>query len=119
MAEKLRQNLYNRFKYLNDDELREIIADDSYDKTAKEVASEILSGDRKEYYEQQERMAAAEEARKSNETIKDSARQTNPLYDDLHQIAGDIRFIKNCIIIEGVIAAAIIVLGFIFTSLGK
>ena len=44
MAEKLRQNLYNRFKYLNDDELREIIADDSYDKTAKEVASEILSG---------------------------------------------------------------------------
>lgn len=42
---------------------------------------------------------------------KNLARQNNPLYDDKHQIAGDLRFIKNLIII-GLIASFI--LGLIF-----
>ena len=32
------------------------------------------------------------------EQIKKEAQQTNPLYDDIHQIAGDLRFIKNWLI---------------------
>ena len=37
------------------------------------------------------------------QTERQQAQETNPLYDDIHQIAGDLRFIKNLIIVGLVI----------------
>lgn len=45
---------------------------------------------------------------------KMQAQQINPLYEDIHQIAGDIRFIKNLIILSivfGVVLSVIAVFG--------
>lgn len=41
-----------------------------------------------------------EHERKEKERIENKivAQKNNPLYDDIHQIAGDLRFIKNLII---------------------
>ena len=52
-----------------------------------------------------------EKAKKDQQRIKEQFQQTNPLYDDIHQIAGDLRFIKNYLVICIVIG---IVLGFIW-----
>lgn len=38
--------------------------------------------------------------------IKKSAQKNDPLYDDIHQIAGDLRFLKN-IVIAGLIISII------------
>lgn len=39
-----------------------------------------------------------EKAKKEQQRIKEEFQKTNPLYDDIHQIAGDLRFIKNYLI---------------------
>lgn len=36
--------------------------------------------------------------KQQKQQIKVEAQQTNPLYEDIHQIAGDLRFIKNWLI---------------------
>ena len=43
-----------------------------------------------------------EHEKKEKERIenKKAAQRNDPLYDDIHQIAGDLRFIKNLIIIS-------------------
>lgn len=56
-------------------------------------------------------MIQARKVRQEQEQIKDDARQTNPLYDDIHQIAGDLRFIKNYLIFCIVVG---IIFGFIW-----
>lgn len=43
-------------------------------------------------------MIEERQLRQEQQKIKEEAQQTNPLYDDIHQIAGDLRFIKNFII---------------------
>ncbi len=58
-----------------------------------------------------EEIIQAREVRQKQEKIKDDARQTNPLYDDLHQIAEDLRFIKNYLIFCIVVG---IIFGFIW-----
>ena len=110
MPQSQRQVLYNQFKHMDNDELTQIINDDSYDVQAKEVAQEILNSDRQSYYQRQANMQAFEEQQRRNTAIKDNARQTDPLYDDIHQIAQDLRFIKNSMIAGGVIAAVAIVI---------
>ena len=45
--------------------------------------------------------------RKKNELNKRVAQRNDPLYDDIHQIAGDLRFIKNLIII-GIVCSFIL-----------
>lgn len=50
-----------------------------------------------------EEVIQQENVKKEQQRIKEASQQTNPLYDDIHQIAGDLRFIKNylvfCIVI--------------------
>ena len=108
MTQSQRQALYNQFKHMDNNELTQIINDNSYDALAKEVAQEILSSDRQSYYQRQASLQAVEEQQRKNEAIKANAKQINPLYDDIHQIAQDLRFIKNSMIAGGVIAAIVI-----------
>ena len=49
--------------------------------------------------------------RQEQQQIKKDAQQTNPLYDDIHQIAGDLRFIKNYLIFSIVVG---VIVGFIW-----
>ena len=48
---------------------------------------------------------------KEQQRVVKEARETNPLYEDIHQIAGDLRFIKNYLIftiIAGIILGLIV-----------
>ena len=53
MKQTQRQVLFNQYKSMSDDELRAILMDDSYGQLAKEIAREILNGDRSEYNKRQ------------------------------------------------------------------
>ena len=102
--------LYEQYKNKSEDELLEIInSGDSYRDSAKEVAKFILNGDRTNY---KKRIAEFDKEAQQNQE-KNELRKTNPLYDDIHQIAKDVRFFKNlvifCIAIE-IIAALILIL---------
>ena len=82
------------------EELETIInSDEEYTDIAKRVAQDIIDTGRTEYKEQVKRY---KEEQRKQEAIQNEKYQnilTNPLYDDIHQIAGDLRFIKNLIII--------------------
>ncbi len=98
-------NLYERYKNKSESELLEIInSSDEYCELAKEVAQYILDNDRSEY---KERMAKIQLKEQQTEE-KIEARKTDPLYDDIHQIAKDVRFFKNLLI--GTIIVDIIVI---------
>ena len=58
-----------------------------------------------------EEMIEKMKIRQEQHEIKEEARQTDPLYDDIHQIACDLRFIKNWLIFC-IVAGC--VLGFIY-----
>ena len=45
-----------------------------------------------------EEVIQQEKEKKEQQRIKEESQQTNPLYDDIHQMAGDLRFIKNYLI---------------------
>ena len=45
---------------------------------------------------------------------KISAQKNDPLYDDIHQIAGDLRFLKNLVIIELIISLILSILSMLF-----
>ena len=94
MKQTQTQILFERYKMMSDEQLQEIIDDDSYEESAKRIAREILESDRTEYRTVNEEKAQ----QRQREASKQLARQTDPLYDDIHQIACDLRFIKNCII---------------------
>lgn len=102
-----RQLLYEQYKTMSDDKLRLIISDNDYEDLAKEVAEEILNSDRTEYHQKQEDIKRAELKQEENKNAKISAQQTNPLYDDIHQIAKDVNFIKNVIVVSIVIVVII------------
>ncbi len=102
-----RQLLYEQYKTMSDDKLRLIISDNDYEDLAKEVAEEILNSDRTEYHQKQEDIKRAEQRQEENKNAKISAQQTNPLYDDIHQIAKDVSFIKNVIVVSIVIVVII------------
>lgn len=63
-----------------------------------------------------------ESVKKEEERIerKLSAQKENPLYDDIHQIAGDLRFLKNLVIISLVLSVllSIISVMLLILSLG-
>lgn len=109
-----RQLLYEQYKTMSDDKLNIIINDNSYEDLAKEVAKEILNSDRTEYHQKQEDIKRAEQRQEENKNAKISAQQTNPLYDDIHQIAKDISFIKNVIVIGIIISFIIIIINIVF-----
>lgn len=111
MRETQYQSLYRQFKMKSEEELRNIVDDKDYDATAKQVATDILSSDRKEYKQRQQQIIQEEQ-----QAAQDRAwRESNPLYDDIHKMAensdkiyNDIHFIKTialvCVILIGVAA---------------
>ena len=92
--------LFREYSNKPTEELETIIASsEDYTDIAKRVAQEIIDTGRLEYNEQ---IKKNKEEQKRKEAIQQEKYQntlTNPLYDDIHQIAGDLRFIKNLIII--------------------
>lgn len=99
--------LYEQYKNKSEDELLEIInSSDEYTKRAKEVAQYILNNDRNEY---KERMAKIQLKEQQTEE-KIEARKTNPLYDDIHQIAKDVRFFRTVLTVYIIIS----IIGFLY-----
>lgn len=103
-----RQYLYEQYKLKSEEELNAIINDDEYEEYAKEIAKEILNSDRKEYKDLQASLQEKEQIK----SIKQNTRKTNPLYDDIHQIANDLRFIKNTIILGAIIMVILTIISF-------
>jgi len=108
------KDLFERYSKYTDEDLKKIISSgDDYTEEAKKVASDVLNSDRSLFYkEQEEKMRMIEEKEKIAAT-KYNNQQVNPLYDDIHQIANDLRFIKNLIIIGIVIGIIFGVIAFI------
>lgn len=94
-------SLYDQYKMKDEEFLKSITVDNGYTEEAEQVAKDVLSSDRKEYKERQRQ--AEERERFEEKMLQD--RVNNPLYEDIHQMATDIHFIKNLIIVSLVIAA--------------
>ena len=77
--------------------------------TVEEIATDGTDPDLFNYYlEHEENSQKAIQQKR----VKVESQRTNPLYDDIHQIAGDLRFIKNYLIftiIAGIILGLIVV----------
>lgn len=107
--DKKTESLRKQYEMYSEEELRRITVDNGYTEVAEQVAKELLSGEREVLKKMQE-----EEAYREQKALRISAaREDNPLYDDIHQIAGDLRFIKNLIIIGLVCAFVLGVVGVI------
>lgn len=91
MDKKIYQSLIEQFSMYDSNELQEIINDKDSSDEAIEAAKYIISGNSIEAKNYQS------EVKKHESLMKETI--SNPLYQDLHQLAGDIRFIKNIIII--------------------
>ena len=113
MKDSQQQSLYQQFKYKSDEELNAILIDDSYDDVAKEIAKEILNGDRTAYYNIEQKKKQIEE----REEAKMAAQLTNPLYDDIHQIAEDVHFLKNVVRIGLIVAIVAFLAAFEISAL--
>lgn len=89
--------LFSQYKNMTDEELLEIVnSGNEYQPIAKEVANDILKSDRSEYYQNIKESERKEVERRQKIELKES----HPLYNDIHQIAGDFRFFKNLTIVE-------------------
>lgn len=88
--------LFSQYKNMTDEELQTIVnSGDDYEQIAKVVADDILKSGRSEYYQNiQESKRKEVENQQKTELI-----ENHPLYNDIHQIAGDFRFFKNLTII--------------------
>lgn len=95
LRESMYESLLSQYKMKPEEELLQITVANGYTEDAERAAKDILSGDRTEYKEHMQKIADNE--RKSKEMYQ--ARYDNPLYGDIHQIAGDLRFVKNLIIV--------------------
>ena len=118
MKQTHRQSLYEQYKNYSNEQLTEIINDDDYEPIAKEIAKEILNSDRIEYHQKQKVIQEQEEYQEKINNEKTSAQLTNPLYDDLHQMAHDVHTIKNIILfllISSITVSIISVLIILFT----
>ena len=85
--------------------------------TFSEIASEKTDPELFNHYTEQEKspeeIIQQENTKKEQQRIKKESQQTNPLYEDIHQIAGDLRFIKNYLIFCIVVG---IIFGFIWVA---
>lgn len=88
--------LFSQYKNMTDEELLKIVnSGDEYQPIAKEVANDILKSDRSEYYQNIKESERKEVERQQKIELTES----HPLYNDIHQIAGDFRFFKNLTIV--------------------
>ena len=104
--------LFSQYKNMTDEELLKIVNSDDYQQIAKEVASDILKSDRSEYYQNIQEL----ERQEAENQQKIKLTKNHPLYNDIHQIAGDIRFLINLVIV-GLILGIILTLVGVFTML--
>lgn len=90
------KELFSQYKNMTDEELLKIVnSGEEYQQVAKEVAKDMLNSDRTEYYQN-----VQEKERKEAESLqKIELTKNHPLYNDIHQIAGDFRFFRNLTII--------------------
>lgn len=100
--------LFAMFNSQPTEELETIInSDEEYTDIAKRVAQDIIDTGRTEYKEQIKRYKEEQQRQEAIQQEKYNNSLTNPLYDDIHQIAGDLRFIKNLIIL-GIVCSVIL-----------
>ncbi len=110
--QKWYNELYLQYKNKTDEELLKIAnSGEEYQQiakdVAKDVAKDILSSDRTEYYNSiKAKIENDEKIQQKMELTK-----SHPLYEDIHQIAGDIRFLKNLIIVGLVLGVVLILIG--------
>ncbi len=107
--------LFAMFNRKPTEELKTIISSgEDYTDIAKRVAQDIMDTGRTEYKGQVKKYKEEQQRQEAIQQEKYQNTLTNPLYDDIHQIAGDLRFIKNLIIfglVCGVVLGIIGVLG--------
>ena len=97
--------LFSQYKNMTDEELLKIVnSGDEYQPIAKEVANDILKSDRSEYYQNIKESERKEVERRQKIELTES----HPLYNDIHQIAGDFRFFKNLTIIALILGVILI-----------
>ena len=88
-------SLFRQYSDKSQEELERIISSEGdYTELAKKAARDVLNSDRTEYYQKIIEQVNKEKA----VTQKIEITQNHPLYHDIHQIAGDIRFMRNLII---------------------
>ena len=105
--------LFSQYKNMTDEELLKIVnSGDDYQQIAKEAASDILKSDRNEYYKNIQESKRQEVERQQ----KIELTENHPLYNDIHQIAEDIRFLKNLVIVGLVLGIILTIVG-VFTIL--
>ena len=95
MDKELYQTLVEQFSIYDKEDVEEILNDDKSSEEAIAAAKYILSGnsiEAKNFKLEIQKKEILEKEKQDNMI-------SNPLYDDMHQLAGDIRFIKNIIII--------------------
>jgi len=88
-------SLFRQYSDKSQEELERIISSEGdYTELAKKAARDVLNSDRTKYYQKITEQVNKEKA----VTQKIEITQNHPLYHDIHQIAGDIRFMRNLII---------------------
>lgn len=109
MDNELYQTLVKQFAIYDLNDLQDILNDKESSEEAIKAAKYILSGQSIEREEFQSKIKKHEELinDKQNNLIND------PLYDDLHQLTGDIRFIKNIIIIGIIFEVINVIISFL------
>lgn len=79
-----------------------------------ELVTDLTNPKLKEYFKQfspDEKVVREVKQKEQKLQIKLEAQEYNPLYDDIHQIAGDLRFIKNLIIFSIICGAVLGIIG--------
>jgi hypothetical protein len=94
MKKTQQELLYEQYKYYSDEQLKEIANSNEYDEVAHKVAKQILGEDRTEYKE----FVKKAEQKQNESEAKQQEKENNPLYEDIHRMANDIRFLKNVVI---------------------
>lgn len=109
MDKKLYQTLVEQFVLYDMEELKEVINDSESSEEAIAAAKYIISGDSSEVRNFQSEIKKHEELIKT----KHDNMISNPLYEDIHQLSKDIRFIRNIIILEIFLGIVNVILSYI------
>lgn len=90
------EELFAQYSKKSNEELQKIAnSDGEYREVAKQVAIDILNSDRTEYNNWVKEKEQTENIKKQ----KEEATENHPLIGVLSQIAGDLRFLKNVVIV--------------------
>ena len=95
------ERLYELYKDKPFDELETIAKneDGGYSDEAQKVAVNLLSGKNQEFLQYKRKREEEIRIKTKHENEKAEAREKSPLYEDVHQIAKDVRWFKNLVIL--------------------